>query len=119
MLNGIKCVPCNGTGLTAVFSAQSVLRATMAVQRGNKIAAIRALREYTTGEVGLKAAKGYIEDVIMPEVEAIETEEYQVRSRRATRQTDAYGGYRDCDCIGDCNECMENGCKQCAEGRSH
>lgn len=92
MLNGIKCVPCNGTGLTTVFDAQAIMRAMAHVQEGNTISACKALRQYTSAETSLKDAVDYVKGVITPEVEAIQTEEYQVRSRRATRQTDAYGG---------------------------
>ena len=96
MLNGIKCEPCNGTGLTTAFDAQAIMRAMPHLQRGNLIYAVKALREYTSGEVSLKAAVDYARDVMTPELEVIErlqaNEDAKQADSRANRQTDAYGG---------------------------
>ena len=118
MLNGIKCVPCNGTGLTVVFDAQAVMRAMAYLQRDNLIQAVKALRDYTSGEVSLKAAVDYAREVMKPEVEAIE----KLQANEDAKQ-DAYGGgsrkghtysrWGDegkCDCIGECDECIERSC---------
>ena len=125
MLNGIKCEPCNGTGMTTVFDAQAIMRAMAYLQRDNLIQAVKALREYTSGEVSLKAAVDYAREVMKPELEAIrklEAAEDGLNHNKwaaRQRQMDAYGGgdrdphddlpVLDCDCIENtCNECLED-----------
>ena len=124
MLNGIKCEPCNGTGMTTVFDAQAIMRAMAYLQRDNLIQAVKALREYTSGEVSLKAAVDYAREVMKPELEAIRKLERQESGEAHNewaarqRQMDAYGGgdrdphddlpSLDCDCIENtCNECLD------------
>ena len=98
MLNGIKCVPCNGTGMTTVFDAQAIMRAMAHLERDNLIQAVKALRDYTSGEVSLKAAVDYAREVMKPEVEAIRklqaVEDGESHNEWAARrrQIDAYGG---------------------------
>lgn len=135
MLNGIKCEPCNGTGMTTVFDAQAVMRAMSYLQRDNLIQAVKALREYTSGEVSLKAAVDYAREVMKPELEAIRKLEKQESGEahnewaarmRGEWAVDAYGSggmdYRDqnveCDCIENtCNECMP--CSDCSDPTPH
>jgi len=88
------------------------------LQRGNLIYAVKALREYTSGEVSLKAAVDYARDVMMPELEVIErlqaNEDAKQADSRARRQTDAYGGGSRWGDEGKC-DCIENTCNECLD----
>ena len=113
MLNGIKCEPCNGTGLTTTFDAQAIMRAMAHLQRGSLIHAVKALREYTSGEVSLKAAVDYARDVMTPELEAIgklQAKEDAERRNYWEAKGHTYSRWGDegkCDCIENtCNDCL-------------
>ena len=112
MLNGIKCEPCNGTGMTTVFDAQAVMRAMAYLQRDNLIQAVKALRDYTSGEVSLKAAVDYAREVMKPELEVIRKLEAVEDAASRHRQIDAYGGGSRWGDEGKC-DCIENTCNDC------
>ncbi len=72
-----KCFHCNGTGESEIEVPLFVivtLVSMMTDSRNRKIEAIKYMRTHT--QVGLKAAKDYVELVIMPFVDDVEKSRY-------------------------------------------
>ena len=72
-----KCFHCNGTGESETEVPLFVLLTLVSMMtdsRNRKIEAIKYMRTHT--QAGLKAAKDYVEQVIMPFVDDVEKSRY-------------------------------------------